>query len=608
MGMQEAITEYYERGFNLIPLASNSKVPLAELDLDRYFTEKYPIDQLRELAAKQDINLGVITGKISNLAVIDVDSNNKDIQLGYLSQYPTELVSRTPKRDGRHLYYEYREKLPEILKIENGDFFAGSHYVVIPPSKIEGKAYEWLKHGNLGHLPDGLFGKMFEMQSGKYTRTQIWELINTGITDGMVEGQWNDTVLYGSMVFAGDGMSEEAIYAFMMNLNKGQRPIPARQVRSMVKRGVEYSLRNTYQKELPKGQVSVRDVELKVSSYASVAERYQNYEASWMVEGWMLDSAIVALAAPPERYKTWISVDLALSIASGLPFLDTYEVHKTGNVLILQQEDFGARYFARFKAVERAKLARAQLPVGIFTDENGVTVYTPNDYDITNKIFFHEDAELSLENDSSIDRLEQRIKETQAVLVIIDPFYSLGSTDDHFASIAQKIRERIKVVRNNTGAAFLFIHHNRKSGSSDSVDNLSRSNIFGSQFVSAVMEGTWVAGRTKGLGNTQIDVERRFKDEFSQPIARLNFLIDMKALLDDNAYKVEVREIVDDLLDQVKAFLIEEGAQIYSELYSQFGARFASRSGFSRWLKDQLGNGIRQDGMKGKYSIESDTD
>lgn len=607
MNMQEAIKDYNAKGFNLIPLARNSKIPMAGLELEKYFTEKYPVGELLALAENYDINLGMITGKTSNLAVVDVDTNDKNIHAKYLSQYPTDMVARTPNRDGRHLFYQYKDGLPEILKIENGDFYAGHHYVVLAPSKIDGKQYEWLKNGKPGLLPETLFTSTMQMQTGKYTRQQVYDLINTGMTTGLVDGQWNDTILYGSMILAGDGMTEDAIFMLMQGMNKGARPIPERQVRGMIRRGIEYAQKDTYQKDLPPQQQAKQDIQFNVSSYASVQARYEGYEASWIVDGWMLDSAVMILAAPPERYKTWLSVDLALSVASGLPFLDMFPVNKIGNVLIIQQEDFGARYFARFKAVERAKLARARLPVLLEQDGND-TIYKPANYDISNRIFFHEDAELSLENDASIDKLEQRIKETNAVLVVIDPFYSLGSTDDHFAGIAQKLRERVKPIRNHTGCAFLFIHHSRKSGSAESFDTLSRANIFGSTFVSAAMEGTWVAGRTKGLSNTQIDLERRFKDEFTQPLARINFVIDMKNPDDEKAYRVDVQEIIEELLDDVKAFIREDGAQTATAIYNKFSDKFTSRSSFTRWLKSQMENGLVQDGTRGKISLEPDTD
>ena len=604
MNQQDWIEHYHTLNWNVIPLAENSKAPIAGLTLERYFNEQYPKQELLDLSRKRNINLGLIAGRTSNLAIIDVDTSDKTKLAEYLTKYPTDLISRTPSRGGSHLFYQWREGLPEILKLPDGDFFAGSHYVVAAPSTINNKPYEWIKQGQPGKLPSSLFSGTFQLQTGKYTRAQILELLNIGAEKGLVDGSWNDTILYGSMILAGDGWSEQATYQYMMSLNKGDSPIPARQVKSMVQRAFEYGSKNTYDKEiqLPKD----RPVELGFSTYADVAAKYADYEAKWMIDGWMLESAIIALAAPPERFKTWLAVDLALSVASGLPFLDVYEVKRTGNVMIIQQEDFGARFFSRFRTVEKAKLARADLPVEVNLDEQGVTTYKPSRYNVSNKIFFHESAEFSLDNDASIDQLEQRVKEIKPVLVIIDPFYSLSTQDDFFASAAEKIRDRIKDIRNKTGAAFLFIHHTNKGGTVDGSDILARNKMFGSQFVSAAMEGSWMAGRNKGMGNNQINVARFFKDEVAQPITRIDFKINMKAEEDELTYVVTAEDILEDLETELKKHLEDEGAKSFTELFDIFGHKFSSKSAFTRWLHGQVGNGIIQDGKRGKFSVEPD--
>lgn len=477
--------------------------------------------------------------------------------------------------------------------------------MVATPSMFDGKQYEWIKKGSLGKLPQAVFTSSQTVQTGKYTRKEIYDLINEAFVSGMRDGQWNDTVLYGAMVLASDGMTEAAILALMHSINRGDEPIPEKQVASMVRRAMEYAEKDTYQKELPKGkQAQEHNIQLAIESYGAVSTKYQNYKESWLVEGWMMESAVMAMAAPPERYKTWISVDLALSIASGLPFLDTYPVSKTGNVLILQQEDFGPRYFGRFKTIERSKLERAALPV-VFTVENGLTVYTSS-YNISSKIFFHSDAEFTLDNDMAIDKLEQRIIETGAILCIIDPFYSLSSSEDYFAAIAEKIRARLKLIRNRTGCAFLFVHHNRKSGTDDAGDKLDRSQMFGSQFVNAVMEGTWMVGRIKGMGHNQVKCRRSFKDADAEATTVLTFHINTKTEDDAKAYIVDVQDETEDLSNEVIKWLRDNGAQSQAALFQAFEDRFSSKSAFVRWIAQQVGQGINQDGKRGKYSVEAD--
>lgn len=601
--LREYIQEYHDRGWNVVPLARGTKVPIKGISVEKYFETRFPNDELLNIVESQEINLGIITGKTSNLSVIDIDVSDPIIRNNYLSQYPTDLIQFTPS-GGSHLFYDYDPTFPEIRKFEHGDFFAGKHYVVVSPSIFGNRAYEWLKFGNTGKLSRDIFTEHIQLQTGKYTRQEILELLNYAVRNGTFkDGQWNDSILYISTVLAGDGWDKEATYYFLNSINvKGDKPIPEKHVRGMIDRAFEYASKHNYTKPENQGQKHVRHTELMISSYGEIMSQYIDHKSSWMVEGWILESSVMICAAPPERYKTWLSVDLSLSVATGTPFLNHYDVLKTGNVLILQQEDFGPRYFSRFNAVERSKLSTYEFEIIIEEIQGGYSYYT--EYDVSDKIFFHTDAEFTLDNEEAIQRLEERIVETGSILCIIDPFYSIGGSDDYFATTAQKIRERIKNIRNKTGCAFLFIHHTRKTGTTDNGDNFTRNNIFGSQLVSAVMEGTWIVGRTQGMGNTEVNVYRRFKDENAPPVTRIVFHINMTAENDLEAYSLEVEDVAEDLFEELKEHLRNKGPQSFTELNNIFGERFTSKSAFTRWLRSKVDNGITQDGKKGKYSVE----
>ena len=59
----------------------------------------------------------------------------------------------------------------------------------------------------------------------------------------------------------------------------------------------------------------------------------------WLVEGMWMDKNVGWIAGMGKSYKSVLSTDLALSVASGVPFLGKYEVKKPGPVLLVQEED-----------------------------------------------------------------------------------------------------------------------------------------------------------------------------------------------------------------------------------------------------------------------------
>lgn len=598
MNLIEAIHKYHSMGWNLIPLKSNGKDPALN-EVEPYYETQYPVSALLEQAVKNpDINIGVITGKTSGISVIDIDDASK--KDAYLVQYPTQMIASTKR--GRHYYYHYDPNLPEIKAIDGGDFFNGHHYVVLPPSKVEGVQREWLNFGEMGKSPIGLFYEQkIDVHSGKYTRQEIQNLVNNAIVKGKFEdGYWNDTILYGSIILIGDGWTKDSVYKLFAPINaKAESPIPAKTVVSMIERASEYASTKVF-KGQQNDEVFVNQAHtLDFTSFGDVRSKYADYEANWLVDGWMLDSSIMIVAAPPQRYKTWLSIDLAISVASGLPFLDNYTVNRTGKVLVIQQEDYGARLFARFNAIEKSKLARAELEITL--EDDGFI----SNYNIADQIYFHESSEFTLDDDKLIDDLEKRIVETNAVLCIIDPFYSLSAeTKDYYATIASKIRAKIKKIRNKTGCAFLFIHHTRKNGGADTADTFDRNQIYGSQFVSAVMEGAWMVGRKKGTPLTQIYIVRTFKDEDNPPPTSVNFLIHLHDKDDALVYVVEVTDVDDSLLESAKVFLRDNGAATLGELFEAIGDKFSSKTAFLRWLGKQ--DEITQEGKRGKYSVAPD--
>tara|TARA_R110002049_G_scaffold188251_7_gene356618 strand:- start:12874 stop:14100 length:1227 start_codon:yes stop_codon:yes gene_type:complete len=58
----------------------------------------------------------------------------------------------------------------------------------------------------------------------------------------------------------------------------------------------------------------------------------------WIIENQLIDDTLTVIYGPPKQYKTFIALDMALSQATGLPFLGEYKVLKTGLVIYVACE------------------------------------------------------------------------------------------------------------------------------------------------------------------------------------------------------------------------------------------------------------------------------
>lgn len=152
--------QYREAGFGVIPVGPNKK--------PRLKWEPYQKEKASEFDIKKwwirwpDSMIGIVTGSISGICVIDIDTPQGKAAIDEI--LPDSLITPTAStpRGGQHLYFQMPD---EDLRNNAGaipgvDFRGNGGYVVVPPSKNDsGVTYEWL-HGlslldvSLAPLPD----------------------------------------------------------------------------------------------------------------------------------------------------------------------------------------------------------------------------------------------------------------------------------------------------------------------------------------------------------------------------------------------------------------------------------------------------------------------
>ncbi len=65
----------------------------------------------------------------------------------------------------------------------------------------------------------------------------------------------------------------------------------------------------------------------------------QEYAQRWLVEGLWGASSVGVIGGAPKCAKTWLGLDMALSVSTGTPCLGTYAVPEPGPVLVYLEED-----------------------------------------------------------------------------------------------------------------------------------------------------------------------------------------------------------------------------------------------------------------------------
>lgn len=148
MTLKEHALAYAYRGWAVFPLCEASKKPLTSHGFKDASTDRGQIS--RWWRANPRANIGIATGRVSNLIVVDIDpKNGGNLQefwkLTNLDEYKLGLV--TTGSDGSHLYFRYPEgiEVPSRIEFIKGvDLKSDGGYVVAPPSvHPNGVLYAW---------------------------------------------------------------------------------------------------------------------------------------------------------------------------------------------------------------------------------------------------------------------------------------------------------------------------------------------------------------------------------------------------------------------------------------------------------------------------------
>jgi hypothetical protein len=171
----------------------------------------------------------------------------------------------------------------------------------------------------------------------------------------------------------------------------------------------------------------------------------------WLVEGiWQEGYGMVA--GEPKTYKSVTTMDLAVSVASGTPFLGVFPVRVRGPVLMIQEENGENTVQDRlFKVAMQKHLLEA-------ADE-----YLPDDIEI----YFSNNAGMDLTDMDCQNTIEAAVAKYRPLLMVLDPLYMMmGDTDENSAPEVNRVLRWLTKLRNVYGVFTVLVHHYKKAQNS----------------------------------------------------------------------------------------------------------------------------------------------
>lgn len=200
--MRKTAAEYLARGWAVVPVAAGGKHPLVRWQT---FQERLPTGKELEdwYARWSDAGVGIVTGVVSNLVVLDVDprhGGNDSLRALEREHGPLpHTVEAITGGGGRHVYFTYPDgELRNRTALAPGiDLRAEGGLVIAPPSlHASGRRYAWaVSHHpdetELAAVPSWLLQLARGEGPGRGHPVTYWRGL---VESGVAEGERNSTV------------------------------------------------------------------------------------------------------------------------------------------------------------------------------------------------------------------------------------------------------------------------------------------------------------------------------------------------------------------------------------------------------------------------------
>ena len=162
----------------------------------------------------------------------------------------------------------------------------------------------------------------------------------------------------------------------------------------------------------------------------------------WLVDQLWSHAAVGFLAGAPKLGKSWLGLDLALSVATATPCLDRFEVAEPAPVLVYLAEDH--------PSMVRTRLAGLCRHRGL--DLEAVTVH----------VITATSLRLDLECDRI--RLTETVEQISPRLLVLDPLVRLHRRNENDSGEVAELLAYLRELQRGFDVAVCVVHHMRKGG------------------------------------------------------------------------------------------------------------------------------------------------
>lgn len=448
--LNEYARNYPTLGFAIHPLVPKRKEPLTRNGCKD--ASKDPNIISAWLNRWHDANIGIATGSVSGIWVLDVDGEDGEASLRDLLQKYGDLPKTKEAitgSGGRHIYF----LMPPDTKVFNSvktlapglDVRGDGGYVVAPPSiHPNGKSYEWSENSaeTIQAAPEWLLNLLKKPINSPIPGVAAdWRELVKGVS----EGQRNDALTRVSGALLASKLDPDIALELCFGWNDSFCEPP------MDYEEVERTFNSIAQREASKLKPEDGDVELVCLADVKMEK------IDWLWPDRIARGKLTVIAGDPGLGKSQITANIAAIVSAGQKWPDASTTATTASVLILSAEDDMAdtikpRLVAAGGDVKNCHILKAVTS----TDNKGNKI--PRGFDLKRDVGSLEKTIAKLGNVS---------------LIIIDPISAyMGKTDSNNNSEVRGLLAPLTELAEKANVAVVVVTHLNKSQSQSMLNRV----------------------------------------------------------------------------------------------------------------------------------------
>jgi hypothetical protein len=161
----------------------------------------------------------------------------------------------------------------------------------------------------------------------------------------------------------------------------------------------------------------------------------------WLVDGLWAAQGVGIIGGAPKCCKTWLALDLAISVATATDVLGRFHVEQKGPVLFYGAEDAPMQLRDRIEAIAQTRgLALTDLDLGLIVADS-----------------------LRLDTERDRARLKATLDQRRPRLLVLDPLVRLHRIDENSAGEMSALLGELRAIQRQYRLAIALVHHLRKN-------------------------------------------------------------------------------------------------------------------------------------------------